>query len=285
MSANTAATLAWPAPAAPPAPPTPSAGRARPAPHTDPEAENFASCLSGPAGLELVVEMAHDLRSPLTSILFMADALQRGQSGPVNDAQRRALGLMYSAALSLCTAASDVVELARGGNRLMDQAPQPFSVSEVLASVHDMILPIAEEKRIEVRLVHPVPERRVGHPRALSRVLLNLATNAVKFTDAGYVEIAARPVTRTALEFSVRDTGGGLEAGELRTLSQPFSKAGAGLRHHFSSSGLGLAICHKLVAAMGSRLRVESRRGWGTRFFMRLDLPPCTGPAADAAIR
>ena len=285
MSANTAATLAWPAPAAPPAPPTPSAGRARPAPHTDPEAENFASCLSGPTGLELVVEMAHDLRSPLTSILFMADALQRGQSGPVNDAQRRALGLMYSAALSLCTAASDVVELARGGNRLMDQAPQPFSVSEVLASVHDMILPIAEEKRIEVRLVHPVPERRVGHPRALSRVLLNLATNAVKFTDAGYVEIAARPVTRTALEFSVRDTGGGLEAGELRTLSQPFSKAGAGLRHHFSSSGLGLAICHKLVAAMGSQLRVETRREWGTRFFMRLDLPPCTGPAADAAIR
>ncbi len=266
MTASTVfATLEWQAPtAAPPAP------RPQPAP----EPENLASCLSGSNGLDLVVEMAHDLRSPLTSILFLVDTLQRGQHGPVNDSQRRALGLMYSAAVSLCTTASDVVELARGGNRLVDHHPQPFSVADVFASVRDMILPLVEEKQLDVRLVHPVPERRIGHARALSRVLLNLATNAVKFTDAGFVEIAARPLARTRLEFSVRDTGNGFDSDELRTVYQPFRKA-SDLRHHFSSSGLGLAICRKLVKAMGGRLHVESGSA-GTCFSFALELPPVT---------
>ena len=248
----------------------------RPTRQPEPEPDNLAACLSSPGGLELVVEMAHDLRSPLTSILFLAEALQRGQSGPVTDAQRRALGLVYSAALSLCGAASDVLELAQGGNRLVDRRPEPFSVSEVFASVRDMILPLAEEKQLEVRLVHPVPERRIGHPRALSRVLLNLATNAVKFTDAGSVEIAARPLDRNRLEFSVCDTGSGYDTSALQTLYQPFRKSPTDLRHHFSSAGLGLTICRKLVKAMGAELEVESVPGHGTRFFFVSALPSAT---------
>jgi signal transduction histidine kinase len=249
---------------------------ARQAPQPDPEPDTFASSLSTPNGLELVVEMAHDLRSPLTSIMFLAEALRHGQSGPVSDAQRRALGLLYSAALSLCATASDVLELARGGNRLVDHRPESFSVSEVFASVRDMILPLAEEKRLKIRMVHPVPERRIGHPRALSRVLLNLATNAVKFTDAGSVEIAARPLDRNRLEFSVRDTGSGFGVKALRTLYQPFRKTAADPRYHFSSFGLGLVICRKLVRAMGAELQVETRPGHGTRFFFVSDLPPVT---------
>jgi signal transduction histidine kinase len=223
--------------------------------------------------------MAHDLRSPLTSILFLAEAMLQGQGGPVNDTQRRSLALIYSAGLSLCTAASDVLELARGGNRLVDNRPQPFSLSEALCSIRDMILPLAEQKGLEIRLVHPVPERRVGHARALSRALLNLATNAVKYTDAGFVEIAVQPATPARLMFSVRDTGSGLDTGTVQTLYQPLRKAATDLRHHFSSSGLGLAICRKLVSAMGGELRVETERGRGTRFFFALDLPLATAVA------
>jgi signal transduction histidine kinase len=271
MGANAAAALKWPAPSAP-APPTTRVSRPVPAPEPD----DLASCLSGPNGLELVVEMAHDLRSPLTSILFLAETLERGESGPVSESQRRQLRLMYSAALSLCATASDVLELARGSTRLADRVQGPFSVSDVFASVRSMVLPIAEENGLDVRLVHPVPDRRLGQSRALSRALLNLATNAVKYTAQGYVEIAARTLDATRLEFSVRDTGPGLEPEALRVLYQPFGRTPMAARHYFSSSGLGLAICRKLVAAMGSQLRVESRRGWGTRFFMELDLPPCT---------
>jgi signal transduction histidine kinase len=257
----TAATLAWP---------TRSATRQ---PQPDPEPTDLATCLSAPNGLDLVIEMAHDLRSPLTSILFLAEAMQQGQGGPVNESQRRSLALIYSAALSLCTAASDVLELARGGNRLVDHQPQPFSLSDVLFSIRDMILPLAEQKGLEIRLVHPVPERRVGHARALSRALLNLATNAVKYTDAGFVEIAVQPVTPARLIFSVRDTGRGLDTGAVQTLYQPLRKTTTDLRQHFSSAGLGLAIVRKLVTAMDGELHVETARGRGTRFFFALDLP------------
>jgi|SRR5690242_10136034 len=242
-------------------------------PEPQPEPPDLEACLNGPHGLDLVVELAHDLRSPLTSILFLAEALQQGQGGPVTDEQTRQLGLIYSAALSLCATASDVLELARGGQRLVDGAPASFSVAEVFGAVRSMIQPIAEEKQLEVRLIHPVPERRVGHERALSRVLLNLATNAVKFTETGFVEVAALPLDGRRLEFSVRDTGSGIDIARLRSLYQPVRRPPAAQRDHFSSSGLGLTICRKLVRAMGSELQVETRPHWGTRFYFEVDAP------------
>ncbi|HEX4600977.1 MAG TPA: HAMP domain-containing sensor histidine kinase [Gemmatimonadales bacterium] len=263
MRTNTAEQLEW----------RPQPARA---PQPDLEPPDLSACLAGPNGLELVVEMAHDLRSPLTSILFLAEAMQQGQGGAVTETQRRQLGLIYSAALCLCTAASDVLELARGGVRLVERDPAPFSVVEMFGSVRSMIQPLAEEHGLDVRFGYPVPERRVGHARALSRVLLNLATNAVKYTDSGFVEIAARPLTPTQLEFSVRDTGPGLDAGAIESVFQPFRKASSGLRQQFSSSGLGLAICRKLVRAMRSELHVETRPGWGTRFFFAVDAPAGT---------
>jgi signal transduction histidine kinase len=264
MRTNAAEQLPWPAVAA--ATPT------RP----DPGPGDLASCLTGPDGADLVAELAHDLRSPLTSILLLAEALQNEQGGAVTDAQRRALGLIYTAALSLWSTASDVVEFARGGSHLEHSDPGPCSVFDLFASVHNMILPIAQEKGLEVRLVYPVPEWRVGHALALSRVSLNLATNAVKYTDAGFVEIAARPIGPARLEFSVRDTGPGIDPATLKTLYQPFPRRQSAARHHFSSAGLGLAICRKLVKTMGSELRLETRPGWGTRFFFELDLPPAS---------
>ena len=247
---------------------------AAPASQPDREPDDLAACLAGPNGLDLVVEMAHDLRSPLTSIVLLAEALQSGQSGAVSAAQQRELGLIYSAALSLCGTASDVIELARGSTRLVDRQAVAFSVAELFSSVRSMVLPLAVVKGLEVRLVPPVPERRVGHARALARVVLNLATNAVKFADAGVVEIAARPTRASELEFAIRDTGPGIDPATLQVLYQPFRKRAAALRPEFSSSGLGLAICRKLVRAMGSELQVETRSGWGTRFSFTLDLPP-----------
>ena len=154
--------------------------------------QHFTDRLSAPDGLELVVEVAHDLRSPLTSILFLAETLQRGRSGAVNPVQERQLGLIYSAAFGLSSVASDVIELARGGDRLVDLDPIPFSVTDILESVRDIVQPIAEEKSLAVRLTAPEADFRIGHPVALSRVLLNLTTNALKFTAEGFVEVVAR---------------------------------------------------------------------------------------------
>ena len=238
------------------------------------EPEGLAGCFTGARGVELVVELAHDLRSPLTSIIFLAETLQLGQTGPVNDAQRRQLGLIRSAALGLCASASNVLELARGGSRLVDRDAAPFSIREVFGAVRDLVNPLAEEKRLELRFQAPASDRRLGHERALSRVLLNLTTNALKFTERGHVEVAARETNGTRVEFSVRDTGPGVDAAALRTLYQPFRKTPSSPRYHFSSSGLGLTICRKLVTAMGSELTLKTHPGRGTKFAFELELAP-----------
>ncbi len=140
-------------------------------------AQHFADRLSGPDGMELVVEVAHDLRSPLTSILFLAETLQRARSGPINAIQERQLGLIYSAAFGLSSLASDVIELARGGDRLVDLDPLPFSMSDIFESVRDIVQPIAEEKGLQVRLETPVDDFRVSNPASHEPLLNALAAD------------------------------------------------------------------------------------------------------------
>jgi signal transduction histidine kinase len=237
----------------------------------------FSSRLSGPDGLDLVVEVAHDLRSPVTSVIFLAETLSRGQSGEVNELQKRQLRLIYSAALGLSSMASDVIELARGGDQLVERELSPFSITEILESVTDMVRPIAEEKGLALRFIPPTSDHRHGRPLALSRVLLNLTTNALKFTDEGFVEIAAKAKGMTKVEFSVRDTGHGVSEEALANLYPPFrrTRARAGRSgYYFSGTGLGLAMCRKLVEAMGAELKLETKAGWGTRFFFELDISP-----------
>ena len=236
-------------------------------------AQTFAAHLSGSDGLALLMDVAHDLRSPLTSILVLAETLQRGHSGDVNDIQKRQLGLIYTAALGLSSVASDIIEFTQGGEQLVEQEPSLFSVCAILESVRDIVRPIAEEKRLTIRLLSPTVDVRIGHSVALSRILLNLTTNALKFTDHGYVEIVAQERGPNTIEFAVRDSGKGIDAESIATLFQPLRKKSGRRGQHFSQTGLGLTICRKLATALHSELKVESRIGWGTRFYFELDLP------------
>ena len=246
--------------------------------------QRLANRLSGPDAFDLVVEVAHDLRSPLTSILFLAETLQRGRSGAVTPLQERQLGLVYSAAFGLSSIASDVIELARGGDRLVGSDPLPFSLRDTLEGVRDIVFPIAEEKGLALRLVLPDPDARIGHPAALSRVLLNLTTNALKFTDEGHVEVAARDLGGHRVRFSVQDTGRGIPPVGLAMLYEPFRRRQRDRDYAFSGSGLGLAICRKLVEAMRGDLEVATGAAAGTTFSFVIDLPP-TQDANDGMIR
>jgi signal transduction histidine kinase len=236
-------------------------------------AQRFTNRLSGTDGTQLVIEVAHDMRSPLGSILFLAERLRTGQSGVVSPIQERQLGLIYSAAFGLSSLASDVIELARGGDRLVDHDPIPFSVSELLQAVRDILQPVAEEKGLALRLTPPETDSRIGYPAALNRVLLNLTTNALKFTAAGSVDVVCRQVSRASVEFSVRDTGRGIPGPVLDTLFDAFRRRQRPGDYTFSSAGLGLSICQKLVRAMGGEMKVETEVEKGTRFFFQLELP------------
>jgi signal transduction histidine kinase len=217
------------------------------------------------------------MRSPLTSILFLSEILHRGQSGPLNDVQKRQVGIVYSAALGLVGMASDMIEVARGGSRLSSRNPAPFSITELLNSVRDLVAPTAEEKGLELRIGTLASAHRLGFPLPLSRVLLNLTTNALKFTHEGHVEVTATAVAGNIVEFAVHDSGPGIPTEALTTLYQPFRREpNRQTGYCFSGTGLGLAICRRLVTAMGSELKLESRCDWGTRFSFRIDLPPAS---------
>jgi signal transduction histidine kinase len=248
----------------------------------EPDAERKASSPDEPAGtlpalpqgLDLAVEIAHELRSPLTSVLFLAEVLYGGQSGPLNEVQKRQIGIIYSAALGLVGMAGDMIEMARGGG-IVGSTATPFSVNEVLDSTRALVRPTAEEKGLALRLRKLEQEHRIGHPLALGRVLLNLAANALKYTHEGYVEIEARGVGGARVEFSVHDTGPGIDVDELDTLYEPFRREPTRRTGYcFSGTGLGLAICRQLVDAMGSTLELETAPDRGSRFRFVLELPP-----------
>lgn len=244
----------------------------------NPAAHALVMQLGGSAGLELLAEVAHDMHSPLASILVLADTLQREDSGPLTEMQRRQLGLISTAALGLSSVGSDIIDLTRS-ELLLEPRPVPFSVSSVLESVRDIVRPMAEVKRLAVRLEAPVADERVGHPVALRRVLLNLTTNALKFTESGFVEISTREAKPGWMEFAVRDSGRGIDPAMMPTLFDSLRDAARGHDQRggklFSATGLGLAICRKLAEGMGSRLQVETQLGRGTRFFFELELPQC----------
>jgi signal transduction histidine kinase len=224
--------------------------------------------------LNAMLEIAHDMRSPLAAILLLVEPIRRGQKGPVTPVQERQLGLIYGAALSLSALANDVIEAARGRTGAAYN-PRPFSVGATMQDACDIVRPIAEEKKLDLTITFPQHDGRMGDSAAIHRVLLNLATNALKYTEQGSVTIGCTEVGERELKFWVSDTGEGLPAEALEVLAEGFRPAGriSGGRRRFSSTGLGLTICRTLLEVMGSTLEVESTPGVGTTFSFVLDLP------------
>jgi signal transduction histidine kinase len=238
--------------------------------HSPGSHHDFTRHLASADAVNAVVEIAHDMRSPLTSILFLVDTLRRGQSGPVTAVQERQLGLIYGAALGLNTLACDVIDAVRGGQRLVDGDPVPFSIAEVINGVCHTVEPISEEKGLPIHQAMSGMDGRMGYPGAISRVLLNLMANALKYTSHGCVSIGCADAGDDRVSFWVQDTGEGIPPHVMDMLFDGFRPSASGMR--FSNAGLGLAICQNFLQAMGSRLEVQSARETGTRFSFELRL-------------
>jgi signal transduction histidine kinase len=229
----------------------------------------FISRLTGADCADAVVAIAHDIRSPLCSILLLVDALRRAEKASSNSIRDRQLGLIYGAAFGLSTTVSNLIGAARGED-LVQGEPLPFSVSETMHSVSTIVQPMCEEKGIPLGVEFPDQDVRVGHASAIQQALLNLASNALRYTDAGSVAMGCSEVSGDTVEFWVEDTGPGIPDDVLERLCYGFPPEGVKLR--FSSAGLGLAIVRTLVEAMGSTLAVDSGSE-GTRFSFVLTLP------------
>jgi signal transduction histidine kinase len=231
----------------------------------------FMMRLTGSESANALVAIAHDIRSPLASILILVDSLRRGRGTLNTPIRERQLGLIYGAAQGLATLAADLIDAA-GGGELEMEAPRAFSLVETMRSVGAIVLPVAEEKGLDLRIEPPIVDARIGHPTWLHRVLLNLTCNALRYTENGSVVLACRESAASTVTFLVSDTGRGLPPAVQASLFDAFRPDERALR--FSSSGLGLATVRTLLASMNSSLQVESSPESGTAFSFALKLPP-----------
>ena len=222
--------------------------------------------------VDAVVEVAHDMRSPLGAILMLVQMVLERE--PLQEERAQQLRIVYSAAFGLNALVNDLVDSVQPEARLLESSPVRFSVADTVGAVRDIVQPVAAEKGLQLRVKMPDGELRTGHPAALQRVLLNLTTNALKYTDRGSVTLAARELSATRMEFSVSDTGRGVPQAQLATLFRPFQRGSVrSPATTFPSAGIGLALCRRLVASMGGTLSVESQEGRGTIVRVELDLP------------
>jgi signal transduction histidine kinase len=223
--------------------------------------------LGGPRAGELLVEIGHDLRSPLTSVLFLAEVLSASPGIRDDRHQLRQLGLIHAAAVTMLTLVNNFIELARTPEQSDEPEPSVFSLADLLEGLRRTLRPLADEKELAFRVSNRVPgsDRRCGYPVALSRILLNLGSNAIRYTDQGSVAIEVHEPAPGLVTLEVVDTGRGMDPERVRSLEDVFEPSATGSGVHFSGSGLGLVIVRKLLRRLGSELHLASKRGKGTR--------------------
>src|SRR5690242_11396865 len=139
------------------------------------------------AALDLAVELAHDVRSPLGAIMALAELVESGEAGPVTARQRRLLRVVRDAAVSLSQITTDIVTASRARTTGSSEKKSAFEIQDVLGAVQSMVQPMAEHSGLNVVVTNRAPRMWVGHRTAITRVMLNLTTNALKYTERGTV--------------------------------------------------------------------------------------------------
>lgn len=224
--------------------------------------------------------VSHEVRTPLNGVLGMADLLLDTQLQPEQRTYVRAIKTSGEALLSLIDEILDFSRIEAGKADLTEGA---FDLHAMAEGVVELLAPRAQGKDIEIALaVDPVTPREVmGDGGRVRQILINLAGNAVKFTERGGVGIAVSGEVGSIV-FTVSDTGPGIRPERLEAIFEEFEQAeGSGLKAS-EGSGLGLAISRRLAEQMGGSLTVESRPGEGSSFVLRLPLRPALGGAPDA---
>jgi CheY-like chemotaxis protein len=228
--------------------------------------------------------MSHELRTPLNGILGMANALKGGRLDPI---QARQVDLLVGSGDGLMTILNDILDVSKIEAGRLDLETTAFDLVELGERVHDLWRDLAAAKG--VRLVYDVasgtPRWLTGDPTRIRQIMLNLTSNALKFTEAGEVRLALRPLTNVSgdpcaerIEITVSDTGIGITEDQRANLFESFSQADASTTRRFGGTGLGLAICRQLADLMGGVIEVESQPGRGSLFRVVLELPRAEPP-------
>jgi len=236
---------------------------------------------------EFLANMNHELRTPLNGILGYAQILQRDPA--TTEKQMKGLKVVHQCANHLMTLINDILDLSKLEVQKMDLYPQDFHFANFLSSTVDICRVRAEQKGVEFHYQPGanLPTAIHADDKRLRQVLLNLLSNAAKFTDFGTVSFRVEPVQTDEvvdtssvseeslscrIRFQVKDSGIGIASEKLETIFLPFEQAGKRERNS-EGTGLGLAISQQIVEKMGSTIHVDSEMGKGSCFWFEVDLP------------
>ncbi|MGI9648217.1 MAG: ATP-binding protein, partial [Acidimicrobiia bacterium] len=218
---------------------------------------------------EALAHMSHELRTPMNGILGMTRLALQSE---LSQKQRGYLEVVNSSADSLLTLINDILDLSKLDAGRLTLEAIPFDLRDNVANSVKSIATLIEDKglTLEVRISEDVPAVVVGDPGRLRQVLLNLVSNAVKFTEEGSVKVhvSARSTSAETVElhFQVIDQGIGIPADRITTIFEPYLQASDSTAREYGGTGLGLAICRDLVDLMYGQIWVESAEAEGSTF-------------------
>ncbi|MFC4788095.1 MULTISPECIES: response regulator [Giesbergeria] len=236
-----------------------------------------------------VANMSHEIRTPMNAVLGMLQLLLRT---PLDASQRDYTQKAQEAARSLLGIINDILDYSKveAGKLVLEQAP--FRIDEVLRNLSVIVSAALQQKNIEMvfDIDQHLPTVLRGDGPRLQQILLNLSSNAIKFTEQGEIVLQLRVLAADAdharIAFAVRDTGIGIAPERQQAIFESFTQAENSTSRRYGGTGLGLAICQSLVEAMGGRLTVQSTLGQGSCFGFCIDFSrDATTEAMEAKIR
>lgn len=224
---------------------------------------------------DFLARMSHEIRTPLNAVIGLSDLMT---TTPLDTKQQGYIKNIRLSGDILLNLLNDILDFSKIEADKVTIEKLPFSVQGLIDKVHAVIGPKAEEKSLVLRFEghKNLPEQVIGDPTRLAQILINLANNAVKFTDAGSIiitfEADRNKDGQLMLTCRVTDTGVGMSADQVGRLFQSFTQADETITRRYGGTGLGLAISKQLVELMGGTIGVESAPGEGSCFHFRLPL-------------